>query len=210
METRPLKIACKKCQSLILQTTSLRNGGRCIPCSRATWHDPLRNIPLFVCAFLIWPFVILSRAGLALANIVLRVVPGTRSNFRAKLGRGWRPAWPMIQRLWSKAKSVDHGSIGPNAKLTIESIVLMQVIEDGRTSSSTIQLAITPTKPTLSAYCILALSYRREFFLLSNLPSEVVQSDGEFEYRAGCVSLHETVGNFLARQRALINETESE
>jgi len=195
------KANCVKCGALILRTTALKHEGRCVPCSRKKWHDPIRGAIELVGAFLIWPLAVVAIGSYASWLFLARYIPGTRANFKANLERGWRPDWPTICRLWSKARKVYAGPIGAGAEITPEWMLVRLLAEDHEISSADIRQAITPSDVLVSAYCVLALEYRGEHELLATLSNDVTESTAVFQQQSGCFGCHLPLGEFIKSHR---------
>lgn len=149
-------------------------------------------------AVLAWPLAI----SVMLVPIVARYIPGTRAHAKARLEHGWKPAWPVVRRLWATAHALYSGPTGPCAELTPECLALRLVAQDSSPTSLNLQNAIDEQNIMLSAYCVLALALRNEYALLRTLPPWVAHSSQTFRHQVGCLSQVVTLAELIQTELA--------
>lgn len=187
---------CSRCGTSILRRTVIRYGGKCVPCSRKRWYDPLLDAVWFVSMLACAPYFLL-RLGIGFAyHRVAKLIPGTRDNIQLKLESGWSPDWSTVRRIWSSAKEVYVGPIGPGAEVKVEYLLVKAAAENREIATSHFHNEIIANNPILAAYCIEALVIRGEHMALQSISEDVLQSEKRFPFRAGCFGTECTLGEF--------------
>lgn len=156
----------------------------------------LKDNSFSVVMVILWPFLMLMYVPVMAWLKIAPSIPGTKANMVARLKGGWHPEWSKVCQIWSTSQSVCAGPIGPSAHLTPEYLLLNVIAGDSRISTEDIFNAISVSNATLSAYCIIALTYRDEYNLLNTLPIEILQSPETICVRLGCPVSLTTLGEF--------------
>jgi len=68
----------------------------------------------------------------------------------ARLQAGWKPDWKTIQQIWSRARSLNHGIIGPSGITTVEHLLVEMLCDDLYVSNDQLLIVATPADPMLS------------------------------------------------------------
>jgi hypothetical protein len=187
---------CSRCGLPILRRTAIRYRGKCVPCSRKRWYDPLVTTFFFASMMACLPFFLIRVGITSAGRFVAKYVPGAREHVKAKLNSGWSPDWATVRRIWSSAREVYAGPIGYGAEIKVEYMLLEAVIGNHQIASSLFLREIGTENSILAAYCIEALAFRGEHAILRSIPQEILRSKRQFSLRLGCVGSECTLGEF--------------
>lgn len=145
-------------------------------------------------------FVAFIPLGLCLTTLVAwnfanrkRVVP--RMLLRWQLMRGQLDL-DTISRVWSRAKKVYRGLIGPGALLTLEYKAMRLVVNTPNTDvEDFLASRMNDPNPTLSAYCLTAL-FRLGSERLDEAPPGLLLREEIINTQVGCLTWATTLGEF--------------
>ena len=197
MQNTSDQVHCSRCGAWILPSTANRFRGKCARCGKQKWYEPARAAMELTAFVFMWPAILIAFLVMSFCQFAAQFVPGTRENLTSRLAAGWKPEWQTVRYFWSTARRVYDGPVGFAGEITPE-FMLVEYMANHRTISSQVLFdAISTQNAVLSAYCVLALGYRRETAILRSLPEELLQCPTPLSHQVGCFVVDTTLGDFL-------------